>query len=134
MTATNGVTGHHGHDRLRAGADLALEVEYVEMVGASIVLITAIVTPHLLVAAGAEGEIASPGEDDDTDAGIEAGVIQCLHHLLHRQWPEGVAHLRAVDGDLGDPLLGFVVADVLKVTAAILPLRWGVPVIQLFLG
>ena len=113
--------------------DLALEVEDVEVMGAFVVLIAAVVTPHLLVAAGAEGQITGPGEDDDADAGIEAGIVQRLHHLLHRQRPEGVAHLRTIDGDLGDPLFGLVVADVLKVAAAVVPERRGVPLVQLFL-
>ena len=121
MTTADGVTGHHGHHGLGTGADLALEIQHVEVVGALVILIAAIIPPHLLISAGAEGQLSFTGEDDDTDPGIEAGILQGFHHLLHRQRPESIAHLGAVDGDLGNTLFRFVVTDILKVAAAVVP-------------
>ena len=67
--------------------------------------------PHLLVTAGAEGLPTLAGEDDHADGLIVPRVVQRPDHLLHRQRPEGVANLRAVDGDFRDAV-GLVILDV----------------------
>src|SRR5256885_4007789 len=107
VAAAYGVTGDHGDDRLGEAPDLDLDVQDVEPADALRVDI-AVVAATPLVAARAEGFIARPGQDDDTDAGIVARGLECPAHLEHGRGPEGVAHLRTVDRDLGDPVPGLV--------------------------
>lgn len=42
------------------GADLALEIQHVQVVRARIILVSAVVTADFLIAAGAEGFLPSP--------------------------------------------------------------------------
>ena len=43
------------------GADLALEIQHVQVMNAAVVLVSAVVTANFLIAAGAEGFVASTG-------------------------------------------------------------------------
>src|SRR5204863_8653281 len=79
-------------------------------------LYVAVVAAHALVAAGAEGERPLAGEDDHADARILASAVEHVGQLDHGLRPECVAHLRAVDRDLRDPV-GDLVADVLVVVS-----------------
>ena len=72
------------------------------------------VAAHALVAAGAERERALAGEDDHADRRVLAGQLERVGDLDDGLRPEGVAHLRAVDGDLRDAVAAELVADVAR--------------------
>ena len=126
VAAPDCIPGHHGDHGFRAGADVALEVEHVEVVSALVVAVSTVVAADLLVATGAEGLLAKTGEDDGADMIVITGIGQGLQHLFHGAGAEGVAHLGAVDGDLGNAILGLVIEDVLVTGGAILPLNGSV--------
>src|SRR5690606_19327489 len=66
---------------------------------------------HLLhVAAGAESLVTGTGDDDRPHIGVVAGLDERLDELLHGVPAHGVAAVRAVDGDPGDPV-GHLVED-----------------------
>ena len=115
VAAADGEAGHHGDDRQRTAAHLPLELQHVEAVDALGVLVAG-VAAHLLVAAGAERQVARAGQDDHADAAVVGRVAQRVHHFLHRQRREGVADVRAVDRDLGDAV-GLVEQDLAIRTA-----------------
>jgi hypothetical protein len=74
------------------------------------------VAAHLLVATGTEREISLAGKDDDPDLRILVRHVEGAEHFRDRQRAEGVAHLRAVDGDLGDrAVFRRLVTDVFEV-------------------
>ncbi len=123
VAAANGVARHHRHHRFRAGTDLPLEVEHVKMVHARVILIAAVVAAHLLVTPGAEGLLTFAGEDNYPNRIIVAGIRQRLEHLFYRQGTKRIAHLRTVDGDFGDAVRRFLVANVAVAFRAVLPLN-----------
>jgi hypothetical protein len=45
-----------------AGADLTLEIEHVQVVNAGVILVSAVVAAHFLIAAGAERFVAFAGQ------------------------------------------------------------------------
>jgi len=110
VATSDRVARDHRDDRLREPPDLDLEVEHVEATDALLVNV-AIVASDLLIAARGERLCAFPGEDDDADRRVVPGHLEGLDQLACRERSEGVAHLRAVDGDLRDPV-GVLVADV----------------------
>src|SRR4029450_8384889 len=107
VPAADGVAGHHGDHRLGQPPDLDLKVEHVEAADAVLVDV-AVVAADALVAAGAEGVGALPGEHDHPDGRVSAGELEGVLELVEGPGPEGVADLRPADGDLGDPLRGLV--------------------------
>src|SRR6478736_1104732 len=116
VAAADGVTGDERDDDLGHRADELLDVENVEPRHARVVDVAA-VPAHRLVTAGAKGVLAvlrraRAREEHDTDLLVLPRVEQGRVHLDHRLRPEGVALLRAVDGDAGDAA-GLVVEDVL---------------------
>ena len=115
MAAADRVAGHHGHHRLGQPADLHVQVGDVEAADLGALGHVARVAADALVAARAEGERALAGEDDHADVGVLARLLERPRDLDDRLRPEGVAHLRPVDGDLGDAVAGGLVADVLVV-------------------
>ena len=70
------IPGHHGHHGFGAGADVALEVQHVEVVGALVIAVSTVVAPDLLVTAGAERLLAKAGEDDGAYPIVVAGIGQ----------------------------------------------------------
>ena len=126
VTAADGVARHHRHHRFWTGADLTLEIEDVQVVGTRIVLVSAVVAAHFLIAAGAERFIAFAGQDNHADVVVVARIRQGLNHLFHGQRTEGVTHLRTVDGDFGNAVGGFVVTNVGVAFGAVLPFNRGV--------
>ncbi len=82
VAATDCVTGHHGNHRFRAGADVALEVEHIEVVSPLVIPVSTVVATDLLVAAGAEGFLAKTGQDDGADLIVITGIGQRLQHLF----------------------------------------------------
>jgi adenine phosphoribosyltransferase len=77
-----------------------------------------------LIATGAEGPVALPGEDDHADRVVIAGHVEGIAQFEQRLRAESVALLRTTDGDLGDAGgLGQVVTDVLEVTTGHPPAR-----------
>lgn len=66
----------------------------------------------VLVAARAEGLGAFARQDDDADAGAVACMTQRAVEFYERSRAEGVAHVRASDGDASDARGRDVVADV----------------------
>ena len=92
----------HGHHRLGQGADHALKVEGVEVVDAGFVLVAAVLAPDLLVAPGAEGLGADPGEDDHPHRLVEPGLGQRRHDLVESLGAKRVVNVGPVDGDAGD--------------------------------
>ena len=126
MAAADGITRHHRHHRFRAGADLPLEIENVEVMNAGIILIAAVVAADLLIAAGAKRFVAFTGQHDDADIVVIAGIRQRLNHLFDGQRTKCVAYLRAVDGDFGNPIRRFLVTNVGVAFGAVLPFNRGV--------
>ena len=126
VTAADGVARYHRHYRFRTRADLTLEIEDVQVVGTRIVLVSAVVAAHFLIAAGAERFIAFAGQDNHADVIVVARIRQSLNHLFHGQRTEGVTHLRTVDGDFGNAVGRFVVANVGVAFGAVLPFNRGV--------
>ena len=98
----------------------------IPLLGHLVVADVAVVAPDALVAAGAEGLGALPGEDDHADVVVVAGPVEGVGQLEEGLGPEGVAHLRPADRDLGDPLRRGLVADVaVGVVGRTLPGRLG---------
>ena len=112
VAAADRVAGHHRHHRLGQPADLHVQVGDVEAPDARAARDVAGVAAHALVAAGAERVRALAGQHDHADLAVLARLVQRVGDLDQRLGPERVADLRAIDGDLGDPL-GDLVADVL---------------------
>ncbi len=113
MPAADGVSGDHGDDGFRQGAELALDVEDVQARNAVFANVTGIAT-HLLIAPRTEGERAFPTKNDDTHIRIFMQHLQRDEHLLHRLRTEGIAHFRPVDGELADAVFGFLKLDVFE--------------------
>ena len=113
VAAADGIARHHCHHWFGQAADLHLQIQHVEVRRAPVIMVAAIVAAHLLVAAGAESQVARAGKDDGTDFRVEMRLLKSLHQGLHRLRTEGVAHLGAVDGDARDPFR-LVVENVLK--------------------
>ena len=115
VTAADRITGHHGDHRLGQPPDLDLKIEHIEptdaALGDRVIAQVAIVAPDHLVAAGAEGPVALPGEDDDPDLVVVARHPERPLQLEEGLRSESVALLGSVDGDLGDAV-GDVVGDV----------------------
>ena len=117
MAAADGETRHERDDDLGHRADQALEVEDVEARDAVPAHVAAfLVAADLLVAAGAEGELAvvlrvRATKQDDADRGVVARIGERLEHFRDRVRGEGVAARRAVDGHAGDAV-GLLVDDV----------------------
>ncbi|VGP32029.1 hypothetical protein SB00610_01825 [Klebsiella quasipneumoniae subsp. similipneumoniae] len=126
MAAADRVAGHHRYHRFRAGADLALKVEYVEMMHAGVVLIAAVIAADFLIAAGAKGFLTFPGQDNHPDIVVITGIRQCLDHFFDGQRAEGVAHLRAVDSNFGNAVGRFVVANIGIAFGTIVPFNRGI--------
>ena len=126
VAAADRVAGYHRHHRFRAGADLALEVEHVKVVNAGVVLIAAVVAANFLVAAGAEGFLTFTGQDNHPDIVVIAGIRQRLNHLFDGQRAEGVAYLWAVDGDFGNAVGRFVIANIGIAFGTIVPFHRGI--------
>src|SRR5690606_36829512 len=106
----DGVARHHGDARFGQIPDLPLEVQDVEARDLVVAYVPP-VTPHLLVAAGAEGLGARAGQDYDADIAVLPGIGKRVHHFHDRQRSERVAHVGAVESDLRDPL-GLFIQDV----------------------
>ncbi len=115
VTTADGVTGHHGHHRLREAPDLDLEVEDVEatdaLAGHGVVPEIAVVAPDLLITSRAERVRTLPGQDDDTDRRVVPGGVEGVGQFEEGLGPEGVADLGSGDGELGQSV-GHVVVDV----------------------
>ena len=102
VAAPDRIARHHGDDGLRQGPDLPLQVEDVQPRHPVLVDVSA-VAAHPLVAAGAEGVRSGAGEHDDPDGRIVARCGERVGQLDQRAGAERVPHLRALDGDPGDP-------------------------------
>ena len=101
----------------------------IPLLGHLVVAEVAVVAPDALVAAGAERLGALPGEDDHADVVVVTGAVERVGQLEQGLRPEGVAHLRPADRDLGDPLRRGLVADVaVAVVGRTLPGHRGVHV------
>jgi len=129
VAAADGEAGHEGDDDLGHRADEALQVEDVEAGDAVLAHVAALlVAADLLVAAGAEGELAvmlrvGPAQEHDADGGVVAGVGEGLEEFGHGVRREGVAAVRAVDGHARDAV-GLLIDD-LGELAALLPTEVG---------
>ena len=124
VATADGVAGDHGDDRLGRATDLDLQIEHVQATDALVshVVITdvAVVASDALIATRAERQVTLAGEDDHAHGAVVASIVEGLSQLEQRLGAKRVAHLRPVDGDLGDPL-GRLVTDV-GVVAGTLPL------------
>jgi len=105
VAAADGITGHQGNHRLGHGTDNTLQLQHVQP-GHAVIAYVAGVAAHALVAAGAKGVLAVgrravAGQQDHADFLIHPGVAEGIDHLIDGQRPEGVARLRAIEGDAG---------------------------------
>ncbi len=121
VTAPDGVASHHRNNRFWTGADLTLEVEHVQVVHARVILVSAVVAAHFLIAAGTERFFAFPGKDNHADIVVVTGICQRLDHLFNGDRTKRVTHLGTVDGDFGDPVCRFMVTNVGVTFGAVLP-------------
>ena len=123
VATADGVASDHGDYRLGRATDLDLKVEDIEppdaLLGDVIVPDVAVVAADHLVAAAAEGPVTLAGEDDDADAVVIARLIEGVGDLEERLGPEGIALVRAIDGDLGDA--GGIARRVLVTDIAVVP-------------
>ena len=101
MAAADRKAVHHGDDGFGERPDLFLHVEHIEPRHARRINVAA--DPFdMHVAPGAESFVAGTGENDYADIVSLAADDEGFRHLRNRGRRKGVAHLRAVDGDLGD--------------------------------
>ena len=101
MAAADGEAGDHRHHRLGRAANLHLQVEHVG--GGTAFVDIAFLAAHLLVAARTEGLVAGAGQDDGANGVVVVGAMEGVDQLLDGFRAEGIAPIRPVDGDLGDP-------------------------------
>ena len=101
VAAADGEAVDGGDDGFGQGADLFLHVEHGEARHAVAVEVAAAAL-DVHVAAGAEGDVAGAGEDDDAHGGHFPREAQGVAHFCRCQGGEGVAVAFAVDGDAGD--------------------------------
>src|SRR5690606_5977630 len=113
VAAADGPPGDHRHDRLRAPAHRDMQIGHVEAPGRVLVQLVAAVTANPLVTTGAARPRAGAGEGDDPDRLVLPGEHEGPVDLDQGVRTEGVVHLGTVDGDLGDSVVGGLVADVL---------------------
>lgn len=76
MTAANGETCNHRHDRFRTGTNLTLEVQHVQVMHTGVITVSAVVATYLLIAACAERFVASTGQNNYADVVIIASIRQ----------------------------------------------------------
>lgn len=107
MAAANGETCNHRYYRFRTGTNLALEVQYVQVMHTGIITVSAVVTTNFLIAACAERFVASTGQNNYADVVIIAGIRQRTDHLFHGDRTEGIAYLRTINGDFAIPSVDF---------------------------
>ena len=108
------VTGNHGDNRFRAGADVALEVEHVESVDPFFVRVSG-VAPDFLIAARAESQRALSCQDNDADVLVIPCVFEGLNHFNDRLRTESVAPLGTIDGYFGYAI-SFMVENIGEIT------------------
>ncbi|CNU89386.1 Uncharacterised protein [Salmonella enterica subsp. enterica serovar Bovismorbificans] len=121
MTTADGVTRDHRDNRFWTGANLALEVQHVQVMHAGVILITAVIAAHLLVAARAKRFIAFAGQNNHAHVVVVTGIRQRLNHLFYRQRTKRIAHLRTINGDFRDTVGGFFIANVRVTFGAVVP-------------
>ena len=101
VPTADGVAGHHGDDGLGHGADGALHIQNIQARHAVFTDVAGI-SAHFLVAAGAEGVRAFPGQDDHAHLGVFMRGVEGVEHFMHGLGTERVADLGAVDRDFRD--------------------------------
>jgi hypothetical protein len=115
VSAAGSPSGDHCDNNFGHKPDEALDLKDVETSAgrgaegargrSSVGVLVSIAATDALVAAAAErpaavlGARAVAGEEDNTDLGVLAGVIQCAIQFVDRVRAERVAHLGAVEGD-----------------------------------
>ena len=108
VATTDREAGDHRDDRLRAATHLNLKVEHVEAANSLlrhlVVTDVAVVAADSLIAAGTEGHVALPREDDHADLWVVLGLVEGLAELEQRLRAKRVADLWAADRDLCDPV------------------------------
>ena len=108
VSATYRVPGDHRDHGLRSAANLDLQIEDIQasdaLVRNFVIADVAIVAADHLIAAGAEGEVALTGQDDDAHRVIVTRLVHGILQLEESLRTEGIALLGTADGDLGDAL------------------------------
>lgn len=99
VAAADGVASDFGNDRFGYRPNYPLEGFQRQADDAATVVGSAV---GRLVAPGAEGFVAGPGQDDDADCAVPAGVIEGVDQLFAGLGAEGVVAFRAIDSDGGD--------------------------------
>ena len=101
MAAADRKAVHHGDDGFGERTDLFLHVEHIKPRHTRGINVAS--DPFdMHVAPGAEGLVAGTGEHHYSDIVSLAADDQRFRHLRNSGRRKSVAHLRAVDGDLGD--------------------------------
>ena len=114
VAASDRISRHHGEHGLGEAPYLDLKIQDVQPAD-TLGIEVAVITPNSLVTTGAEGLGPGAGEQDDSDRGIVSRDLEGARQLEERRRSKGVAHLRPVDGELGDAACGLV-ADVLPLS------------------
>jgi len=91
--------------------------------GAGIILIAAVIATHFLITAGTEGFVPFAGENNHADAVVITRIRQRLDHLFDRQRAERITHLRAVNGNFGNAVGGFLITNIGVTFGTVLPLN-----------
>src|SRR5262249_9208209 len=105
VPAADRVAVHRRDDRLRDVTDRLMEILHVEAdFRAGPDALVASLAAARLIAAGAEGPVAGPGQDYGADRAVGPRVAQRVRQLVDRLGAEGVQYLRAVDREGRDAL------------------------------
>ncbi len=121
MTTADGISRDHRDNRFWTGANLALEIQHVQVMHAGVILITAVIAAHLLVAARAKRFIAFAGQNNHTHVVVVTGIRQRLNHLFDGQRTKCIAHLRTINGDFCNTVGGFFITNVGVTLRAVVP-------------
>ena len=111
MPAPNRIPRHHRHHRLRQPPNLLLHIQNVQTRNPILTNVPRI-PPHLLIAPRTKRQRPLPRQNDHPHLPILMHNLKRLQHLLHRLRPKRIAHLRAIDRNLRNPVLGLLQLDI----------------------
>src|SRR5690625_3670313 len=114
MSPTDSPTSDHGHNGLRATAHLHMQISHMESSGSASVGLVPAVSSDSLVSPGTEGFGTFTSKDDDANRFVFACDNERLRHFNECLRAKSVVYLRAIYRDLGDAIVGCLVADVFE--------------------
>lgn len=91
-----------------------------------VVTVTAIITANFLITSGTKCLLALTGQHNNANLLIMSGIVKRLQHLLDSVRTKSITHFGAVDGDPGNAIGRFGIADIAKIHTAVVPYSGGV--------